>query len=100
MRSEPPASRPRTGCAGSSKPATHYGRNAANRSTSGSEATSNRPAPSAAPMTTEGSDRMRPRLHFTADQGWISDPHGLTFHAGQYHLFHQYVPGSMNWAPN
>ena len=43
---------------------------------------------------------MRPRLHLTADNGWINDPHGVTFHAGEYHLFHQYVPGSMVWAPN
>ncbi|GAA1955498.1 hypothetical protein GCM10009798_13420 [Nocardioides panacihumi] len=43
---------------------------------------------------------MRPRLHFTADRGWINDPHGVTFHAGEYHLFHQYVPESTVWAPN
>lgn len=43
---------------------------------------------------------MRPRLHFTADTGWINDPHGLTFHDGMYHLFHQFVPGSLVWAPN
>jgi len=43
---------------------------------------------------------MRPRLHFTAPHGWINDPHGLTFHDGVYHLFHQYVPDSMVWAPN
>lgn len=43
---------------------------------------------------------MRPRLHFTAPRGWINDPHGLTFHDGVYHLFHQYVPGSMVWAPH
>ncbi|ABL79605.1 MULTISPECIES: glycoside hydrolase family 32 protein [unclassified Nocardioides] len=43
---------------------------------------------------------MRPLVHFTADAGWINDPHGLTFHRGRYHLFHQYVPESMVWAPN
>jgi beta-fructofuranosidase len=43
---------------------------------------------------------MRPQLHFTAESGWINDPHGLTFHDGAYHLFHQYVPGSMEWAPH
>jgi len=42
---------------------------------------------------------MRPLLHFTAESGWINDPHGLTFHDGAYHLFHQYVPDSMVWAP-
>ncbi len=43
---------------------------------------------------------MRPRFHFTAETGWINDPHGLTFHDGRYHLFHQYVPDSQVWAPN
>jgi beta-fructofuranosidase len=43
---------------------------------------------------------MRPLLHFTAETGWINDPHGLTFHDGAYHLFHQFVPDSLVWAPN
>ena len=43
---------------------------------------------------------MRPSIHFTAASGWINDPHGLTFHDGEYHLFHQYVPDSLVWAPN
>lgn len=47
-----------------------------------------------------GLGRMRPRLHFTAETGWINDPHGVTFHDGRYHLFHQYVPGSPTWAPS
>ncbi|MCM6761222.1 glycoside hydrolase family 32 protein [Rathayibacter sp. ZW T2_19] len=42
----------------------------------------------------------RPLIHFTADTGWINDPHGITFHDGRYHLFHQYVPDSTVWAPN
>ena len=43
---------------------------------------------------------MRPVLHFTAETGWINDPHGMAFHNGEYHLFHQYVPDSLVWAPN
>lgn len=43
---------------------------------------------------------VRPILHFTAETGWINDPHGISFHDGRYHLFHQYVPGSLEWAPN
>ena len=43
---------------------------------------------------------MRPQLHFTAETGWVNDPHGLTFHNGEYHLFHQYVPDSLVWAPS
>ncbi|KQQ07589.1 glycoside hydrolase family 32 protein [Rathayibacter sp. Leaf296] len=48
----------------------------------------------------ERADALRPRIHFTAESGWINDPHGLTFHDGRYHLFHQYVPDSTVWAPN
>lgn len=43
---------------------------------------------------------MRPLLHFTAETGWINDPHGLTFQDGRYHLFHQFVPDSLVWAPH
>lgn len=41
----------------------------------------------------------RPTVHFTARNGWINDPHGLTFHDGAYHLFFQHVPGSPTWQP-
>jgi beta-fructofuranosidase len=40
---------------------------------------------------------VRPRAHFTAETGWINDPHGITFHRGRYHVFFQYVPGSQTW---
>lgn len=40
----------------------------------------------------------RPLVHFTAETGWINDPHGVTFRDGVFHLFHQYVPDSMVWA--
>lgn len=43
---------------------------------------------------------MRPQFHFTAESGWINDPHGVTFRDGRYHLFYQHVPGSLTWAPN
>jgi beta-fructofuranosidase len=45
-------------------------------------------------------DVTRPRLHFTAQAGWINDPLGLTFHGGQYHLFFQFVPGQTVWGPD
>ncbi|WP_148239454.1 glycoside hydrolase family 32 protein [Ruania zhangjianzhongii] len=41
----------------------------------------------------------RPRIHFTAHEGWINDPLGLTYHEDRYHLFFQHVPGSSEWAP-
>ncbi len=43
---------------------------------------------------------MRPLLHFTAQTGWINDPHAITYRNGTYHLFYQYVPSSMVWAPH
>ncbi|UFU06364.1 glycoside hydrolase family 32 protein [Ruania halotolerans] len=42
----------------------------------------------------------RPRIHFTAQEGWINDPLGLTFHDGVYHLFFQHVPGQAEWGPD
>ena len=43
---------------------------------------------------------MRPVLHFTAQAGWINDPHGITYRDGAYHVFYQYVPGQTVWGPN
>lgn len=43
---------------------------------------------------------MRPSFHFTAERGWINDPHGITARDGEYHAFFQYVPESTVWAPN
>jgi len=43
---------------------------------------------------------MRPIVHFTAGKGWINDPHGITYHSGEYHMFFQFVPGRTTWAPN
>jgi beta-fructofuranosidase len=43
---------------------------------------------------------MRPDFHFTASNGWINDPHGITYRDGEYHSFFQYVPGRTDWAPN
>ena len=44
-------------------------------------------------------DVSRPHLHFTPRFGWMNDPHGLTFHRGQYHLFFQFVLGRTTWGP-
>ncbi|MFH8253107.1 glycoside hydrolase family 32 protein [Microbacterium sp. B2969] len=43
---------------------------------------------------------MRPALHFTPREGWINDPHGITYRDGRYHVFFQYVPGQTRWGPN
>lgn len=42
---------------------------------------------------------MRPALHYTAERGWINDPHGICWVDGRYHLFHQYNPHGNEWSP-
>ncbi len=44
--------------------------------------------------------RLRPRVHFTADDGWINDPYGVVWIEDRYHLFYQAIPGRVTWAPN
>ena len=34
-------------------------------------------------------DPLRPQFHFTADSGFLSDPNGLVYYQGDYHLFHK-----------
>ena len=41
----------------------------------------------------------RPAFHFTPRQGWLNDPHGVVFHDGRYHLFHQALPERVSWSP-
>lgn len=43
---------------------------------------------------------VRPLLHFTVADGWINDPHGLTYRDGTYHLFFQHLPAATAWAPD
>lgn len=43
--------------------------------------------------------RPRPLVHLTPESGWVNDPLGLTWHDGRYHLFTQYVPDAVEWAP-
>lgn len=42
---------------------------------------------------------LRPRDHFTARRGWINDPNGLIHHDGEFHLFFQHHPDSVDLGP-
>ncbi|WP_051314945.1 glycoside hydrolase family 32 protein [Alteribacter aurantiacus] len=41
----------------------------------------------------------RPHLHFTPEKKWMNDPNGMVFYEGEYHLFYQFHPDSMQWGP-
>lgn len=43
--------------------------------------------------------QVRPAVHFTAANGWINDPLGVTWRDGHYELFYQALPGSVAWNP-
>ena len=43
--------------------------------------------------------RPRPRIHFTAADGWINDPYGVAWINDHYHLYYQAIPGQVTWAP-
>jgi beta-fructofuranosidase len=41
--------------------------------------------------------RPRPRIHFTATEGWINDPYGITWLGDRYRMFYQAMPERTTW---
>lgn len=40
---------------------------------------------------------MRPQYHYAAAANWLSDPNGMVFADGEWHLFYQYNPQGEDW---
>jgi len=40
---------------------------------------------------------LRPQFHFSSLKNWINDPNGMVWYDGEYHLFFQHNPKSINW---
>lgn len=50
------------------------------------------------PALPQYDEKYRPTAHFSAGLGWLSDPNGLVFYDGLYHLFFQHNPFAHTWS--
>ena len=42
-------------------------------------------------------EKFRPQFHFTPPYGWMNDPNGMLYYAGEYHLSYQWNPFGNRW---
>lgn len=40
-----------------------------------------------------------PKYHVAPPVGWLNDPNGFSYYKGEYHIFYQHHPYSVNWGP-
>src|SRR5689334_2817487 len=53
----------------------------------------------AAPASDYYKELYRAQFHFSPEVNWLNDPNGLVYYQGEWHLFYQYDPHSMNGGP-
>ena len=45
------------------------------------------------------STKWYPVYHVAPPVGWLNDPNGFSYYKGEYHIFYQHHPYSVNWGP-